>query len=72
MPGFDAELSEANREYGRLPERLRTWPGAHKSAHPDQRVVAVGRLADWLTSTHPLDDSFGPATALRAPRRGGR
>jgi aminoglycoside 3-N-acetyltransferase len=62
MPGFDPELSEANREYGRLPERLRTWPGARKSAHPDQRVVAVGRLADWLTATHPLDDSFGPGT----------
>jgi aminoglycoside 3-N-acetyltransferase len=59
MPGFDAELSEANREYGRLPERLRTWPGAQKSGHPDQRVVAVGRLAKWLTAAHPLDDSFG-------------
>jgi aminoglycoside 3-N-acetyltransferase len=60
MPGFDAELSSANGEYGRFPERLRTWPGARKSAHPDQRVVAVGRLADWLTAEHPLDDSFGP------------
>jgi aminoglycoside 3-N-acetyltransferase len=62
MPGFDPELSEANREYGRLPERMRTWPAARKSGHPDQRVVAVGRLADWLTATHPLDDSFGPGT----------
>lgn len=59
MPGFDAEFSEANRDYGRLPERLRTWPGAWKSGHPDQRVVAVGHLAEWLTSSHPLDDSFG-------------
>jgi aminoglycoside 3-N-acetyltransferase len=62
MPGFDPELSEANREYGRLPERLRTWPGARKSPHPDQRVVAVGRLAGWLTATHPLDDNFGSGT----------
>jgi aminoglycoside 3-N-acetyltransferase len=62
MPGFDPELSEANSRYGRLPERLRTWPGARKSAHPDQRVVAVGRLAKWLTATHPLDDSFGAGT----------
>jgi aminoglycoside 3-N-acetyltransferase len=62
MPGFDPELSQANPEYGRVPERLRTWPGARKSGHPDQRVVAVGRLAAWLTSTHPLDDSFGPGT----------
>jgi aminoglycoside 3-N-acetyltransferase len=62
MPGFDPALSEANRLYGRLPERLRTWPGARKSAHPDQRVVAVGRLASWLTSAHPLDDGFGAGT----------
>jgi aminoglycoside 3-N-acetyltransferase len=62
MPGFDAELSAANSEYGRFPERLRTWPAARKSAHPDQRVVAVGRLADWLTADHPLDDSFGPGS----------
>jgi aminoglycoside 3-N-acetyltransferase len=58
MPGFDAEHSQANPDYGRFPERLRTWPGACKSAHPDQRVVAVGRLATWLTAEHPLDDSF--------------
>ena len=36
--------------------------GRAQSAHPDQRVVAVGRLADWLTATHPLGDSFGPGT----------
>jgi aminoglycoside 3-N-acetyltransferase len=62
MPGFDPEHSQANSRYGRFPERLRTWPGARGSAHPDQRVVAVGRLAEWLTSEHPLDDSFGPGT----------
>jgi aminoglycoside 3-N-acetyltransferase len=62
MPGFDAEHSQANSAYGRFPERLRTWPGARKSAHPDQRVVAVGPLAEWLTAEHPLDDSFGAGT----------
>jgi aminoglycoside 3-N-acetyltransferase len=62
MPGFDSEHSQANPAYGRFPERMRTWPGARKSAHPDQRVVAVGRLAEWLTAEHPLDDSFGPGT----------
>ena len=25
-------------------------------------MVAVGRLADWLTATHPLGDSFGPGS----------
>jgi aminoglycoside 3-N-acetyltransferase len=62
MPGFDPESSEANPAYGRFPERLRTWPGARTSAHPDQRVVAIGRRAGWLTAGHPLDDSFGPGT----------
>jgi aminoglycoside 3-N-acetyltransferase len=60
MPGFDPEHSQANPAYGRFPERLRTWPGARKSGHPDQRVVAVGPLAERLTADHPLDDSFGP------------
>lgn len=62
MPGFDPLLSQANGNYGRFPERLRTWPGATASAHPDQRVVAVGRRARWLTAGHPLDDSFGEGT----------
>jgi aminoglycoside 3-N-acetyltransferase len=62
MPGFDPEHSQANPAYGRFPERLRTWPGARKSGHPDQRVVAVGPLAERLTAGHPLDDSFGPAS----------
>jgi aminoglycoside 3-N-acetyltransferase len=62
MPGFDPEHSEANPLYGRLPERLRSWPGSRKSAHPDQRVIAVGARAEWLTESHPLNDSFGPGT----------
>ncbi len=62
MPGFDAEHSEANPRYGRLPERMRSWPGARTSGHPDQRVVAIGPCAGWLTAGHSLDDSFGRAT----------
>ena len=62
MPGFDPDHSEANPLYGRIPERLRSWPGSRKSAHPDQRVIAVGADAAWLTRPHPLDDSFGPGT----------
>jgi aminoglycoside 3-N-acetyltransferase len=62
MPGFDPDQSEANPLYGRLPERLRSWPGSRKSGHPDQRVIAIGARAAWLTERHPLDDSFGPGT----------
>jgi aminoglycoside 3-N-acetyltransferase len=62
MPGFDPKLSQANADYGRFPERLRTWPGAMASDHPDQRVIAVGPRSRWLTEAHPLDNSFGPGT----------
>jgi len=60
LPAFDPEVSAANPSYGRFPERLRTWPGAHRSAHPDNGIAAVGARARWLTAEHSLDDSFGP------------
>ena len=62
LPGFEPRTSAANPSYGRFPERLRTWPGARHSAHPDQRVAAVGPAAEWLTASHPLNDSFGVGT----------
>src|SRR5206468_1776336 len=48
-PVFDVATGAARREYGRVPERVRTWPGARRSAHPDASVVAVGARAEWLT-----------------------
>lgn len=62
MPAFDPRRSAAAPYEGRLAERLRTWPGARRSAHPATGVVAVGAAAEWLTSAHPLDDGFGPGT----------
>lgn len=73
MPTFDAALSEAVHGHGRIPERIRTWPGAHTSPHPEARVVAIGRQAEWLTSEHPLDDAYGPGTPFaRLVDAGGR
>lgn len=60
FPGFDASLSAAAHYEGRLAERIRTWPGAHRSANPVAGVAAVGARAAWLTCPHPLDDGFGP------------
>ena len=51
-PGFDPAISEANREHGRLPERLRTWPGAIRGPHPEAGMVAVGARAAWLVLPH--------------------
>ncbi len=59
-PVFDPATAEAARDHGRIPERLRTWPGARRSLHPEASVVAVGRLARELTVDHPQHDAYGP------------
>lgn len=64
LPAFDLELSEAVHEHGRIPERIRTWPGARRSAHPEASVVALGAGADWITERHPFDDGYGAGSPL--------
>jgi aminoglycoside 3-N-acetyltransferase len=59
-PVFDVATGEAARDHGRIPERVRAWPGARRSAHPEASVVALGARADWLTGEHPDDDGYGP------------
>src|SRR5215213_1770454 len=61
-PVFDAATAEDGRSYGRIPERIRTWPGARHSGHPEAGVVAVGARAGWLTDPHPGNDAYGPGT----------
>jgi aminoglycoside 3-N-acetyltransferase len=61
-PVFHPATAEAARDYGRIPERIRTWPGAARSVHPEASVVAVGRRAGWLTADHPPDDAYGADT----------
>jgi aminoglycoside 3-N-acetyltransferase len=63
-PVFDVATGAARPEYGRIPERVRTWPGAERSAHPDASVVAVGPRARELTREHPRDDGYGPGSPL--------
>jgi aminoglycoside 3-N-acetyltransferase len=64
MPAFDPAISEARRRYGRLPERIRTWPGAHRSAHPEMNLVAIGPQAEWLTRSDLDDDPWGTGSPL--------
>ena len=59
-PVFDPATGAVDPDYGRIPERVRTWPGAKRSAHPEAGVVAVGRQAEWLTATQPDNDGYGP------------
>lgn len=63
-PPFDPERSRAYRKWSILTEYLRTWPGAHRSANPDESFAAVGRLAEWLTKDHPLQYGLGPGSPL--------
>jgi aminoglycoside 3-N-acetyltransferase len=63
-PVFDPATAEAARDHGRIPERVRTWPGALRSVHPEASMVAVGRLARELTADHPQQDAYGPDSPL--------
>ena len=61
-PLFDPAAARAARDHGRIPERIRTWPGAARSAHPEASVAAVGARAEWLTRDHPAQDAYGAAS----------
>jgi aminoglycoside 3-N-acetyltransferase len=62
LPAFDPATAPAARDHGRIPERVRTWPGAHRSFHPEASVVAVGARAGELTRDHPQQDGYGAAS----------
>jgi aminoglycoside 3-N-acetyltransferase len=61
-PAYDPRVALARRDHGRVPEALRTWPGAHHSGHPEAGVAAIGPLANPLTAEHPYDDAYGAGT----------
>jgi aminoglycoside 3-N-acetyltransferase len=62
LPPFDPAVSAAAPYEGRLAERIRTWPGARRSANPGTGIAAIGVRAAELTAGHRLDDSFGAGT----------
>jgi aminoglycoside 3-N-acetyltransferase len=62
LPPFDPALSAAAPYEGRLAERIRTWPGARRSANPGTGIAAIGARAAELTAGHRLDDGFGAGT----------
>jgi aminoglycoside 3-N-acetyltransferase len=61
-PAYDPRLAISRRDHGRVPEALRTWPGARHSGHPEAGVAALGPLAENLTASHPYDDAYGAGT----------
>lgn len=73
IPPFDARRSRAARDNGALPEFLRTWPGARRSANPGASVAAVGAEAAWFTAGHPQDYGYGARSPLaKLVDRGGK
>ncbi len=64
LPPFDPRTAEAVHAHGRLPERIRTWPGAMRSRHPEAGVAAVGARAAWITADHSRDDAYGAGSPL--------
>jgi aminoglycoside 3-N-acetyltransferase len=61
---FDPATAEAARDHGRIPERVRTWPGAERSVHPEASMVrdrAARARADGRPSQ---DDGYGPDSPL--------
>ena len=56
---WDPETARSSRDHGRIPERIRTWPGTLVSDHPEARVAAVGPRAAWLVDPHPAGDGYG-------------
>ncbi len=61
-PVYDPRVALARRDHGRVPEAMRTWPGARHSGHPEAGVAAIGPFADALASEHALDDAYGTGT----------
>jgi aminoglycoside 3-N-acetyltransferase len=59
VPAFDKRIAKAAREYGILPETIRTWPGAVRSDNPEAGVVAVGARAARLCADHALSYGYG-------------
>lgn len=64
LPPFDPSIAEADRDVGRIPERIRTWPSAKRSSHPEANVVAVGARAEWIVDPHPWDFPQEPDSPL--------
>jgi aminoglycoside 3-N-acetyltransferase len=62
QPVYDARVALARRDHGRVPELLRTWPGALHSGHPEAGVAAIGALAGEIVAPHPHDDAYGGGT----------
>ncbi|MGY0487242.1 aminoglycoside N(3)-acetyltransferase [Streptomyces sp. WG-D5] len=63
MPAYDPATSPT-LGVGVLPETLRTWPGARRSAHPQTSFAALGARAAEVTDGHAVDCRLGERSPL--------
>lgn len=63
MPPFDLATTPSDG-MGRIAERLRTTPGAVRSAHPQSSFAALGPMAHKLMDGHAVDCHLGESSPL--------
>jgi aminoglycoside 3-N-acetyltransferase len=63
IPAFDPRLSPS-AGVGVVAERIRTWPGAVRSEHPQTSFAAIGARAADLMAGHALESPLGEKSPL--------
>jgi aminoglycoside 3-N-acetyltransferase len=63
LPPFDPARTPS-AYVGALPEIVRQWPGARRSAHPHFSFAGLGARAEALLAPHPLEYALGPEGVL--------
>ena len=67
-PAYDPAVTPSEW-MGRVPEVVRTWPGARRSAHPQTSFAALGPLAEEVCAVHDLDSQCGERSPLATLER---
>ncbi|MFJ2833409.1 aminoglycoside N(3)-acetyltransferase [Streptomyces sp. NPDC087263] len=63
MPAYDPLVTPSGG-VGVIPETVRTWPGARRSAHPQTSFAAIGPRAAEITEGHATDCRLGERSPL--------